>query len=173
MAEVNEPTYYLYHNNLAVTHLIVKFLSLSSGGSYFWFWFVLCFIYSTDKNLTRIFLNFSEKMSGTLMFTPLENCSSNEDVNIFFSFLYGLWPHGSHNINAKSHIKYACAEGGAHLPIAHALRLLSTQEWRFVGWRGVPQYFFGAQSHFFVKIVGKPLLKEKYAEGRRKKKKEE
>ena len=28
-------------------------------------------------------------------------------------------------------ILYACTEGGAHLPIAHALHLLSTQEWRF------------------------------------------
>ena len=27
--------------------------------------------------------------------------------------------------------EYACAEGGAHLPIAHALRLLATKELRF------------------------------------------
>ena len=42
--------------------------------------------------------------------------------------------------------KYACVEGGAHLPVAHALCLLSTQEWQFGG----SPPFFGAKSYFFV-----------------------
>ena len=33
--------------------------------------------------------------------------------------------------NIWKYIEYACTEGGAHLPIVHALRLLSVQKWRF------------------------------------------
>ena len=36
-------------------------------------------------------------------------------------------------IKVFSKVKYVCAEGGPRLPIAHALRLLSTEEGRFGG----------------------------------------
>ena len=56
--------------------------------------------------------------------------------------------------------EYSCAEWGPRLPIAHAFHLLSTQEWEFGGWRGDPPIF---------KIIGKPLLGEKYVEEKKKK----
>ena len=54
----------------------------------------------------------------------------------------------------------AFARGGAHLPIAHALRLLSTKELQFVRVKlGYPPNF---------NFLGKPLLGEKYVEGKKK-----
>ena len=43
----------------------------------------------------------------------------------------------------------ACAEGGPRSPISLALRLLSTQEWRFGGWRGGPHTICWGLNSFF------------------------
>ena len=62
--------------------------------------------------------------------------------------------------HGKTSRNIAFARGGAHLPIAHALRLLSTQELQF----GLTK--LNSKKNF--NFLGKPLLGEKYVEGRKK-----
>ena len=62
-------------------------------------------------------------------------------------------------------IYIAFARGGAHLPIEHALRLLSTQELA-----GILLFEGGGEIKNF-NCLGKPLLGEKYVEGNKKIKK--